>query len=378
MAEVQLRGVHKAFGSTVAVRDVNLTFPASGATCLLGPSGCGKTTLLRMVAGLEGVTRGEIFMDGRAVHHLSPSDRNIGMVFQSAVIYPGLTVRQNIAVPLGRALADPVQRRRRVDETLQLLELDAVAEWPVETIDNATRQIVSVARAVARRPAILLFDEPITNLDLTARLKLTRVFKRLSTERKLTFVYVTHDQSEAMTLASEVVLMRDGEVVQSGPPRRVYDEPASRFSGWFLGDPGMNFVPADCRPDGSDQLITSVLLAGPARARSSATMPPGVQLGVRPEHLHVVSAGGVGGTIQSVARTVGGRRLLTVEVGGEVVRVKTGTQTTVGRVGSAVRIACAPDHLLLFGPEGARIPADMVPGAARGEVRPAGDARGSP
>lgn len=359
MAEVELRGVHKAFGSTVAVKNVNLKFPASGATCLLGPSGCGKTTLLRMVAGLESVTRGEIFMDGRPVRHLTASQRNVGMVFQSAVIYPGLTVRQNIAVPLERAVADPAERRRRVDETLALLELDTVADRSVELIDNATRQIVSVARAVARRPAILLFDEPITNLDLTSRLRLTRVFKRLSTERQLTFVYVTHDQSEAMTLASEVVLMCDGEVVQSGPPRRVYDEPATRFSGWFLGDPGMNFIPVQVRRDGARQLITSVLLPEPVRVEA-APLQSGTQLGVRPEHLQVVAEGGANATIRSVARTVGGRRLLTVEVGGQVVRVKTGVRTGAMRAGEHVRIACPLGRVLLFDPEGKRIATDLA------------------
>jgi ABC-type sugar transport system ATPase subunit len=244
MADIRLEGVRKVFGGrVVAVRDLTLTFPSGSVTCLLGPSGCGKTTLMRMIAGLEEPTAGEIYFDNQRVTHLSPSQRQIGMVFQYPVVYRGITVERNIELPLMQdKRLSPAERKQRIAEVLETLDLTAYAQHDVSMLDNGTRQKVAVAREVARQPRILLFDEPVTNVDVSSKTQLKRALKRLVKQHNQTIIYVTHDQTEAMTLADEIALMRDGMIIQRGVPREIYDHPNDRFGGWFLGNPGMNFI----------------------------------------------------------------------------------------------------------------------------------------
>jgi ABC-type sugar transport system ATPase subunit len=244
MSEIRAEQLTKTFGSLHAVDDVSFTFPSGQVTCLLGPSGCGKTTLMRIIAGLETQTSGAVYFGDRDVSRLSPSKRNIGMVFQYPVVYRGISVYRNIELPLQSMKLSKAERTRRVEDAIQLLGLTASANLDVSKLDNGTRQKVSVAREVARQPQFILFDEPITNVDAASKLQLKRSLKELTRSLSQTIVYVTHDQTEAMTLADQIALMEEGRIVQCAPPRELYNHPYDRFGGWFLGNPGMAFFAA--------------------------------------------------------------------------------------------------------------------------------------
>ncbi|MEZ4680118.1 MAG: ABC transporter ATP-binding protein [Caldilineaceae bacterium] len=249
MLDIRLDTLRKEFGSdrskggkVVAVNDLTMTFPAGTTTCLLGPSGCGKTTLMRMIAGLEAPSSGDIYFGDERITHLSTRQRNIGMVFQYPVVYRGISVRENIELPLREEKLAKAERDRRVEEVVELLEMQESVDRDISQLDNGTRQKVAVARAVARQPRIILFDEPITNVDINAKLQLKRALKELFTRLNQTIIYVTHDQTEAMTLADRIALMQDGRIIQYAPPREIYNQPDDVFGGWFMGNPGMNFL----------------------------------------------------------------------------------------------------------------------------------------
>jgi ABC-type sugar transport system ATPase subunit len=263
MADIRVERLRKVFGPVVALDDVDFSFPDSSVTCLLGPSGCGKTTLMRIIAGLEAPTSGDVFFGERRVTCLPPRKREIGMVFQYPVVYKGINVRENIELPLKSEKLSAADRRRRVDEVIEVLGLAAAADKDVSRLDNGTRQKVAVAREVARQPRIILFDEPITNVDATAKLQLKRAFKELTRRLSQTIVYVTHDQTEAMTLADQIALMRDGRIVQCDAPRTLYNRPADRFAGWFLGNPGMAFFDAELHGSGAFLTLVSPLFPTP-------------------------------------------------------------------------------------------------------------------
>ena len=238
MAEIRVEQLTKTFGSLHAVDDVSFTFPNGQVTCLLGPSGCGKTTLMRIIAGLETQTSGAVFFGDKDVSRLSPSKRNIGMVFQYPVVYRGISVYRNIELPLQSMKLAKAERTRRVDDAIELLGLSASASLDVSKLDNGTRQKVSVAREVARQPQFILFDEPITNVDAASKLQLKRSLKELTRSLSQTIVYVTHDQTEAMTLADQIALMEEGKIVQCAPPRELYNHPYDTIRRLVPGESG--------------------------------------------------------------------------------------------------------------------------------------------
>ena len=223
MYDIKLQGITKKFDAFTAVNDINFTIPKSSVTVLLGPSGCGKTTLMRMIAGLESPTEGRIFFDEHDVTDVATRRRNIGMVFQYPVIYRGTSVRKNLELPLLSEKLSKAEMDKRVDEVAEILGLQDVLKRQVEELDNGTRQKIAVGREVARQPKIILFDEPITNIDLTSKLELKRSLKELFGRLKQTIVYVTHDQTEAMTLADQIALMQDGVITQCDSPKEIYD-----------------------------------------------------------------------------------------------------------------------------------------------------------
>ena len=261
MATITVDRVTKQFGHFTAVEDMDIRFADAEVTCLLGPSGCGKTTLMRMIAGLERPTSGRILFGDRDVTALPTATRNIGMVFQYPVMYPTLSVAENIALPLkqDRTLSAG-ERDRRVDEMLDVLDMRGMGKNLIGDLDLGNRQKVAVGRAIARRSAIVLFDEPTTNVEVNAKLQLIRAIKLVIQRTRQTIVYVTHDQTEAMTLADRIALMFGGKIVQYDTPARLYDEPLTEFGGWFLGSPGMNFVGAEVR----DGRITAPLAGRPS------------------------------------------------------------------------------------------------------------------
>ena len=319
MADVRVENLRKTFGTLNAVDDVNFAFPESSVTCLLGPSGCGKTTIMRIIAGLEKPTSGEVYFGDRNVTNLPPSKREIGMVFQYPVVYKGITVRQNIELPLKSEKVDPKERTRRVQEVIDLLGLGDVADKDVSRLDNGARQKVSVAREVARQPRIILFDEPITNVDATAKLQLKRAFKELTRSLSQTIVYVTHDQTEAMTLADQIALMRDGRIVQCDSPRTLYNNPADRFGGWFLGNPGMAFFEGEIISDGVTKLSAPQLPA-PVAVAGEGIIPGPVTFGIRPEQIAVTPAsvaGSVPAILERKSIHIGGQYLLSLRLSSE-------------------------------------------------------------
>ena len=359
MAEIRLENLQKSFGSgkaqTTAVANLNERFSSSSVTCLLGPSGCGKTTLMRMIAGLEQPSSGEIFFDEERVTDLSPSARNIGMVFQYPVVYRGMDVFGNVELPLKEVKGLKRKARRlRVEEVLESLELGHYARRSVDQLDNGTLQKVAVARALARRPRIILFDEPITNVDAESRVQLKIALKRLSRQHSQTIVYVTHDQTEAMTLADDIALMRDGRFMQRGTPDEVYDSPQTRFGGWFLGNPGMNFVPHDV----VDGQLQAPLFSS---ARSVSTSEATLLVGVRPERLQVLSEArpdAVPAKIMHRAIVIGGQHLLTLQVNGQRVKAKVGSCDLLA--GQSVWLYVPPESAMLFNTDGQRLPTTFV------------------
>src|SRR5215813_3528607 len=239
---INLSHLSKSFGDTVVVDDLSLEINDGEFVVLLGPSGCGKTTTLRMIAGLESPTSGEIFIAGQPVKDLPPPRRDVAMVFQSYALYPHMTIAQNIGYPLRvRKLRDD-QIRKQVRETARLLEIEALLQRKPRELSGGERQRVALARAIVRHPRAFLMDEPLSNLDAKLRLQMRGELKRLQQTLATTTVYVTHDQSEAMTLGHRVALMNRGKLQQFDTPLEIYNRPANRFVAEFVGSPGMNFI----------------------------------------------------------------------------------------------------------------------------------------
>ncbi len=242
MAEIQLRNLSKRWGKFVGVENLNLTVADQEFLVLLGPSGCGKTTTMRMIAGLEDVTEGEIFVDGKLINDLEPKDRDVAMVFQSYALYPNMNVYENIRFPLMVRKVNADTHKRKIHRAAEMVELtDFLHRRPAE-LSGGQRQRVALARAIVREPNVFLMDEPLSNLDAKLRVSTRAQIKNLSHELKVTTIYVTHDQIEAMTLADRVVVMNRGVVQQVGTPTDIYDAPANAFVAGFIGSPAMNLV----------------------------------------------------------------------------------------------------------------------------------------
>jgi len=353
MAEIRLVKLRKEFTDVVAVQDVTMTFPNARVTGLLGPSGCGKTTMMRMIAGLEQPTSGDIFFDDQRVTDLPPRKRNIGMVFQYPVVFRGISVRRNIELPLLEEKLSSQERGRRIDEVVEILGLQESINKDITQMDVGTRQKVAVARAVARQPKIILFDEPITNVDVEAKVQLKRALKELTRQLKQTIIYVTHDQTEAMTLADQIVLMNEGQIVQCAAPRELYNHPDDVFGGWFLGNPGMNFYEHTLEVVNGAQWLVSPLFPTPVQI-TGVDGKRSVTFGVRPEHVRVrlePSALSVQAQVKRKFIVVGGQYLLTLAVGDRTLKAKVDPQ--VGRqVREQAWIECPYEYISVFGPDG--------------------------
>ncbi len=242
MAEIQLRNLSKRWGTFVGVDNFDLTITDKEFLVLLGPSGCGKTTTMRMIAGLEDATEGEILIDGKVVNDLQPKDRDVAMVFQSYALYPNMNVYENIRFPLKVRGVDPKTHDAKVRRASAMVELDPFLHRKPAELSGGQRQRVALARAIVREPNVFLMDEPLSNLDAKLRVSTRAQIKNLSHELAVTTVYVTHDQIEAMTLADRVVVMEKGIVQQVGSPTEIYDRPANSFVASFIGSPAMNLI----------------------------------------------------------------------------------------------------------------------------------------
>jgi multiple sugar transport system ATP-binding protein len=363
MSEIIFEHVTKTFGDdVVAVDDLSLEVVDEEFMVFLGPSGCGKTTALRMVAGLETVTSGTIRIGGDVVNEVEAKDRNISMVFQSYALYPHMTVAKNIESPLmarkfevdadqpARKLQKD-ERRERVNDAARSLGLSELLDRKPAALSGGQRQRVALARAIVSRPAAFLMDEPLSNLDAKlraqTRLELVELHQRVGT----TFIYVTHDQVEAMTMATRIAVMSEGLLQQVGPPQEVYERPTNLFVARFIGSPPMNTIAATfVIRDGQALLEVGGGQLPLARgAPLTAADGDAVVLGVRPEHLQI-GPGEVEATIVAV-EWLGHERHIVCDLAGEKVRVREAASAGLRTAGEQVRLAIAPDQVHLFDPE---------------------------
>ncbi len=331
MADVVLEGVSKAFGQTPAVQDVDLTVPHGSFVVILGPTGAGKTTTLRLIAGLEKADAGKIFIDGRVVNAETPAQRDVAMVFQQYSLYPHLTVRENLAFPLKSPIlrTPAAEVARKVAEVAEVLHIPHKLDNKATELSGGEMQRVSIGRALVRDPAIYLMDEPLSSLDAKLRADLRIELKRIHAEMAATFLYVTHDQIEAMTMASHVGVLDQGRLVQFGTPREVYESPHTAYVAARLGQPRINLLPAG--------------LFGEA-------VPPGaVQIGLRPEHIQT----GEGKEAQIVrVEHLGDQTRLHLNFAGHDVMTLTDPHTSLG---PGETISIAPKNPLFFDADGQRI-----------------------
>ena len=287
MVPVRLQNIRKDFGTVVAVADVTLEAPGGALTFLLGPSGCGKTTLLRMVAGFTDPTSGRVHFGDRDVTALPAEQRGCGMVFQGYALWPHMTVAQNVAFGLEVRKVPTDERRRRVGQALELVRMAAYADRRPNELPGGQQQRVALARAVVYRPEVLLLDEPLSNLDAKLRLEMRQEIRRIVDETRVTAIYVTHDQKEALSLADKVIVLRDGRIEQMGGARELYERPVNRFVAEFLGE--ANFLHAAVEGGFAHGARTVRTPAGTLATTGAAEVPAGTPLlvAVRPEALRL-------------------------------------------------------------------------------------------
>lgn len=297
MAAITLDNLSKRFGDQTVIASADLDIRHGEFIVFVGPSGCGKSTMLRMIAGLESIDQGELRIDGRRANELNPQQRGIAMVFQSYALYPHMTVHRNLSFALEIAKAPKTEIAERVGAIAQMLQLENLLDRLPKHLSGGQRQRVAIGRAIIRNPSICLFDEPLSNLDANLRGQMRIEIARLHKAIGATFIYVTHDQAEAMTLADRIVVFNEGRIQQQGTPMDLYSRPANRFVASFLGAHPMNFLRA--RHDDAGLRVGSDPIILPA----ARTLPHGdLVLGVRPEHLHIGQAGesGIRAKVQAV------------------------------------------------------------------------------
>ena len=294
MAFLELKGIGKVFGQTVAVQDLTLSVEAGEFMVLVGPSGCGKSTTLRMIAGLEDISTGDLLIDGRRVNNVHPKDRDIAMVFQNYALYPHMTVYENMSFGLRLRRMPKNQIDEKVREAARILGIDELLDRKPKALSGGQRQRVAMGRAIVREPKVFLFDEPLSNLDAKMRVQMRVELKLLQKRLGTTTVYVTHDQVEAMTLASRIAVMNAGRLQQYATPKEVYERPANRFVAEFIGSPSMNF-------------LTGVYAGGEIKGKGfsmSLVLPVdegmSVTVGIRPQHVGVGRDGDLRATVEVV------------------------------------------------------------------------------
>ena len=366
MADIELRSLTKRFGSLAAVDDIDLDVEAGEVVCLLGPSGCGKTTTLRMIAGLEDVTAGEIFIAGQRVNDLAPRDRDIAMVFQFYALYPSLTVAENLAFPLHAERITKDDIDRRVREIAALLDLSHALGRVPGRLAEGEKQRVAVGRAVIRDPQCFLFDEPLSRLDIAVRQEMRGQIKQLLNGLHKATVIVTHDQIEALTIADRIAVMRDGLIEQVASPHDIFAKPANVFVAGFIGTPQMNLVEAQVVETGAGGAggATVTMLGQEVALPLDADAGEGIggrrnspiTVGVRPRGLSPVAEAGaatISGRVDLI-EPMGAETLVHLRIGENDLRVVTGRGYPV-RVGDTLHVAPTPGQVHLFDHDGMRI-----------------------
>jgi ABC-type sugar transport system ATPase subunit len=358
LARIELCNLHKSFGAVEAVKNLSFTIEDGEFVVFVGPSGCGKTTTLRMIAGFEDPTSGEIRIDGQVVNDLEPRDRGLGMVFQSHALFPHKSVAQNIEFGLRMKNVPAPERAKRVRDVAEMVRIAHLLDKMPAQCSGGESQRVALARTLVTNPSTFLLDEPLSSLDAKLRRELRAECDRLHEELKRTFIYVTHDQEEAMTLADRIVVMRSGEIEQSGSPMNIYADPASYFVADFFGSPSMNLVAGEILRNGGAVHFRSTCFEIALPEWFKATSLGAVTLGIRPEHVGVTLDGS--GDISLPVRLVeplGKDTLLYFDDGTEraFIAVSEGLEMAGVKSGARIALSFDPRRLYLFGADGRRI-----------------------
>jgi multiple sugar transport system ATP-binding protein len=365
MAELSFRNISKSYGDTEVVAGFNLEVRNHEFIVFLGPSGCGKSTILRMIAGLEDITGGELSIDGRVVNQLPPRDRNIAMVFQNYALYPHMSVRDNIAFGLKRMKIAPDEIDRRIKAAAATLGLEQFLARKSTALSGGQQQRVAIARAIVKTPGVFLFDEPLSNLDAKLRNHMRVEIARLHQRLKTTTVYVTHDQLEAMTLADRIVLLRNGLIEQVGTPREIFERPDSQFVAAFIGTPAMNFFEVDVNGSELDAPGRNAPALFIDRERFDLDGSKTIVAGVRPAHFRTASASDTVNVIDGdvdLIEFLGNDALINFKYAGVEIGVLLPAQQCPA-VGDHVRMTFSDDNLHVFDKETGRSLARMRHGA---------------
>jgi multiple sugar transport system ATP-binding protein len=361
VAEIRLERVSKQFGATVAVDRLDLEIRDREFLTLLGPSGCGKSTTLNLIAGLEEVTTGSILFDGKEIQDVPPERRDVAMVFQTYALYPHMTVFQNVAFGLQMRGVPRAEIAQRVARVAKELEIDGLLERKPRQLSGGQRQRVALARAIVREPRVFLLDEPLSNLDARLRVTMRTELKRLHYELSQTFVYVTHDQAEALIMSDRIAVMNSGLLQQLGPPEEIYRRPANEWVAGFIGSPPMNLLPGELVQIGGQLRFrgpsVDCALAPSVVGRLTAPASRRVKLGVRPEDVEVLEGDAtVGGEADAIAATVvvrepvGSDLFLAVQLGDALAKVRTGPDRRLDR-GDTVLLRLHRERVHLFDAE---------------------------
>ncbi|NLB90675.1 MAG: sn-glycerol-3-phosphate ABC transporter ATP-binding protein UgpC [Clostridiales bacterium] len=362
MASVTLKNIYKVYpGGVTAVSDFCLDIEDKEFIVLVGPSGCGKSTTLRMVAGLEEISDGELYIGDRLVNDVAPKDRDIAMVFQNYALYPHMTVYDNMAFGLKLRKTPKDEIKRRVEEAARILDIGHLLNRKPKALSGGQRQRVALGRAIVREPKVFLMDEPLSNLDAKLRVAMRTEITKLHQRLQTTFIYVTHDQTEAMTMGTRIVVMKDGFIQQVGPTQELYDRPANLFVASFIGSPQMNFFDAELIKEGKEVYAIfgenriEVPAGKIAKLKDESYIGKEVVMGIRPENIHdeqVVLANLPNATINAdveVTELLGAETYLYLKVSGKeenvIARVDPRTSS---RAGESIKIAFDVNHLHFF------------------------------
>jgi lactose/L-arabinose transport system ATP-binding protein len=349
MAVVTLDNVSKSYGSVEIIQDLNLTIDDGAFTVFVGPSGCGKSTLLRMIAGLEPITKGELKIDGKRMNDADPIERGVAMVFQNYALYPHMTVEQNIGFSLRMAGLGKGEIAERVATAARTLQIEPLLKRKPAQLSGGQRQRVAIGRAIVRNPEVFLFDEPLSNLDAELRVSMRVEIAKLHHQLGSTMVYVTHDQTEAMTLADKIVVMRAGKVEQAGTPEQLYEDPNNLFVAGFIGSPRMNFLPATLTGDGL------ALKGGPSLTIPGLPPKGDILVGMRPEHFQIDAGELTLPLTVDVVENLGGTRFLYGSVSsGETIVVEARDRTGI-KAGDVVMVGLDAGRALFFQTSGERL-----------------------
>ena len=351
VADININTVNKYYGDVHVIKDVSLDIKSQSFTVLVGPSGCGKSTMLRMIAGLEDINSGTISIDGQVVNDLPPKQRNIAMVFQSYALYPHMTVFDNMAFGLKLEKRSKDEINERVQEAARILQIEDYLHRKPKQLSGGQRQRVAIGRAITRKPKVFLFDEPLSNLDAALRVQMRVELAKLHDQLNATMIYVTHDQTEAMTLANDIVVLDEGIVSQKGSPMDLYNSPNNLFVGGFIGSPKMNFISTKILSKSGDK--TEVDIMGSSKisipkTSASASEGDSVELGIRPEHLTVNQSGDASWESKVfVVEKLGSGTFLYLEKEGEPLVVETDGDSNI-KVGDTVKVGFDAARCHLF------------------------------